>query len=62
VVLAADGHSTTGNGVVSAEQIIAHHNKTLGYLPGPGHRIVVMPGAEIDFAAVEAEAEAALPV
>ncbi len=52
VVLAADGHSTTGNGVLSAEQIIAHHNKTLAGLPRPGFDITVIPGAEIEFAEV----------
>ena len=30
VVLVEDGHSTWGNGVLTAEQIIAHHNRTLG--------------------------------
>ena len=29
VVLVEDGHSTWDNGVLSAEQIIAHHNRTL---------------------------------
>ena len=50
VVLAADGHSTCGNGVITAEQIIAHHNKTLSQLPRPGFAISVVPGAEIEFA------------
>ena len=30
VVLVEDGHSTWDNGVLTAEQIIAHHNRTLG--------------------------------
>ncbi|TFJ91312.1 isochorismatase family protein [Lentibacillus salicampi] len=29
VTLVGDGHSTTGSGVLSAEQIIKHHNETL---------------------------------
>jgi nicotinamidase-related amidase len=30
VILAADAHSTWDNGIISAPQIIAHHNTTLG--------------------------------
>jgi nicotinamidase-related amidase len=52
VVLAADGHSTWDNGVITAEQIIAHHNKALSQLPRPGYSISVVPGAEIEFAKV----------
>jgi nicotinamidase-related amidase len=29
VVLIEDGHTSVDNGVLSAEQIIAHHNQTL---------------------------------
>jgi nicotinamidase-related amidase len=30
VVLVKDGHTTFGNGVLPAEKIVAHHNRTLG--------------------------------
>ena len=30
VVLVRDGHSTFDNGVLTAEKIVAHHNRTLG--------------------------------
>ncbi len=60
VVLVEDGHSTFDNGVISAEQIIAHHNKTLSQLPRPGFSISVIPGAEIEF--VETAAAAARAV
>lgn len=50
VLLASDAHSTAGNGILSAEQIIAHHNQTLSNLPRPGFGITAVPSAEIDFA------------
>jgi nicotinamidase-related amidase len=50
VVLAADAHTTgAGNGVLSAEQIVAHHNATLANLPHPKHAILVTPTSEIAF-------------
>ena len=50
VVLAADAHTTyEGNGVLTAEQIVAHHNATLANLPHPKHQIVVTPTSEIAF-------------
>jgi nicotinamidase-related amidase len=48
VILAADGH-TTGDGVLTAEQIIAHHNHVLGRLAHAHRRVWVRPGAEIPF-------------
>jgi nicotinamidase-related amidase len=50
VTLAADGHSTTDD-VISAAQAIAHHNRTLGWLPSYGPRMQVLPTAGIRFAA-----------
>lgn len=47
VVLAADAHSTAANQVLSAPQIIAHHNIVLSGFAQ------VRPAAEIDFAAPE---------
>ena len=50
VVLAADAHTTyAGNGVLSAEQIVAHHNAMLANLPHPKHEILVRPTSEIAF-------------
>lgn len=50
VVLAADAHTTyAGNGVLTAEQIVAYHNATLANLPHPAREIVVVPTAEIAF-------------
>lgn len=48
VSLAADAHSTE-DGVISAEQAIAHHNRTLGWLGGFPGRVAVHPAAQIRF-------------
>ncbi len=50
VTLVGDAHTTTANGLLSAEQIIAHHNATLEDLAHPDHAIVVKPAAEVAFA------------
>lgn len=47
VVLAADAHSTVGNGSMAAEQIIANHNNRLGRLSSAVSRIDVVPAADI---------------
>ena len=47
VVLVADAHSTVDNGTMSAEDIIAEHNKDLAHLTGSVARIDVMPASEI---------------
>ena len=47
VVLVADAHSTISNGAMSAEDIIAEHNKDLAHLTGSVARIDVMPAREI---------------
>ncbi|MBV4457815.1 cysteine hydrolase [Pseudomonas sp. COR58] len=49
VVLAADAHSTVDNGSMSAEDIIAEHNKDLAHLSGSVARIDVTPAAQITF-------------
>ncbi|HLN60697.1 MAG TPA: cysteine hydrolase family protein [Symbiobacteriaceae bacterium] len=48
VTLAADAHSTVGNGVLTAEQIIAHHNQTLRGFGSEEAHIRVVPAAEIE--------------
>lgn len=48
VTLVADGH-TTGSGEISAEQKIAHHNRTLESLEVPEHSIRVERADEISF-------------
>ncbi len=47
VVLASDAHSTVDNGNLSAEDIIAEHNKDLAHLTGSVARIDVLPAGEI---------------
>ena len=47
VVLVADAHSTLDNGVLSAAQIIAHHNITLGNMTSFGVRAAVVPAEAV---------------
>ncbi|MCF4997987.1 isochorismatase family protein [Pseudomonas syringae] len=49
VVIAADAHSTVDNGTLSAEDIIAEHNKDWAHLTGSVARIDVKPAAGITF-------------
>ncbi|MFJ5258391.1 cysteine hydrolase family protein [Pseudomonas sp. NPDC088414] len=49
VVLVADAHSTVDNGNMSAEDIIAEHNKDLAHLTGATGRIDVRPAVGIIF-------------
>ncbi|MCX2545627.1 cysteine hydrolase family protein [Pseudomonas sp. COW5] len=49
VELAADAHSTVDNGNMSAEDIIAEHNKDWAHLTGSVARIDVKPAAGIAF-------------
>ncbi len=51
VVLVADGHTTIGNGLLSASQITAHHNKTLSSIESYGPRTIAVPAAEVQTAA-----------
>jgi nicotinamidase-related amidase len=51
VTLIADGHSTYDSEVLTAEQIIAHTNKTLANLPHPQNEIIVKPSSEVTFGA-----------
>lgn len=43
VLLAADGHTSAGNAVLSAEQVIAHHNATLTNIGSFGPRVQALP-------------------
>jgi len=51
VVLVADGHTTVDNGVLSADQIAAHHNRTLSNIESYGPRTTAVPAAQIQIAA-----------
>jgi nicotinamidase-related amidase len=48
VTLVADAHSTT-DGALRAEQVIAHHNRTLRWMTSYGPRMEVVPAAEVAF-------------
>jgi nicotinamidase-related amidase len=47
VVLVGDAHSTIDNGVLTAAQIVAHHNATLANLTSFGPRVEVTPAREV---------------
>ena len=47
VTLVADAHSTIDNGVLTAAQITAHHNRTLSCMSSFGPRAEVVPAAAI---------------
>lgn len=47
VTLVADGHSTVDNGVLTAAQIIAHHNRTLSSMASFGPRVQLKPAAAV---------------
>ena len=47
VTLVSDAHSTRHNGVLTPEQIIAHHNATLGNMDCNGVRVRLVPTAEV---------------
>ncbi|MBV8657033.1 MAG: cysteine hydrolase [Burkholderiales bacterium] len=49
VTLVADGHSTLDNGVLTAAQISAHHNKTLRGIGSFGAGVTLKPAAEVVF-------------
>ncbi|HLI07765.1 MAG TPA: cysteine hydrolase family protein [Ktedonobacteraceae bacterium] len=49
VTLVGDAHTTEDNDVLTAEQIIAHHNSTLNGFWAGGHRIRVRPTSEVVF-------------
>lgn len=47
VVLVKDGHTSVDNGVLTARQIIDHHNVTFANMTSFGPRIKVLPAAEV---------------
>lgn len=47
VTLVADGHSTTHNGILTAEQIVAHHNRNLDGLDNHEFMIRVQPARSV---------------
>jgi len=49
VTLAADAHTTSDNSVLTAAQIIAHHNAALAGLSHPTRTVAVVPAGEIAF-------------
>jgi nicotinamidase-related amidase len=51
VQLLADGHSSAGNTVLSAQQIIAHHNTTLRNIRSFGPRVSTPTVAELELGA-----------
>lgn len=51
IVLAADAHGTMDNGVLTATQIVAHHNATLAQMQSFGPRITVTPAEQVQMAA-----------
>jgi nicotinamidase-related amidase len=48
VTLVSDAHSTT-DGALRAEQVIAHHNRTLRWMTSYGPRMEVRPADEVAF-------------
>ncbi len=50
VTLVSDGHSTMSNKVLSAAQIIAHHNTTLVNITSFGVRVEATPAHDVGFA------------
>jgi nicotinamidase-related amidase len=49
VQLVQDGHSTEGNGVLDAAQIIAHHNATLAGISSFAGRATLVEGSKVQF-------------
>jgi nicotinamidase-related amidase len=50
VTLVADAHSTVDNGVLTAAQITAHHNRTLGSMMSFGRRVAITPAVQVQYA------------
>lgn len=50
VILVADGHTSAGNAVISATQVIAHHNETLAGISSFGPRVRLITHDLVAFA------------
>jgi nicotinamidase-related amidase len=51
VILVADAHTSMGNAILSAPQVIAHHNTTLTNISSFGPRARTVLSSEVQFAA-----------
>ncbi len=51
VVLVSDGHTSAGNAVLSAQQVIAHHNATLTNISSFGPRVHAVTAESVTIAA-----------
>ncbi|POY72803.1 hypothetical protein BMF94_4212 [Rhodotorula taiwanensis] len=49
VTIAEDAHTTAPNGILSVDQIVAHHNKTLSSLGSYGARATLVASRDIRF-------------
>ncbi|MBP6647350.1 MAG: cysteine hydrolase [Burkholderiaceae bacterium] len=49
VTLVSDGHTSAGNAVITAQQVIAHHNTTLSNISSFGPRVQPVPTDSIEF-------------
>jgi nicotinamidase-related amidase len=47
VVLVSDAHTTMDNGVLTATQIVAHHNQTLSNLDSYGVLVTLQPSSTV---------------
>ena len=47
VTLVADGHTSAGNAAITPEQVIAHHNLTLGDISSFGPRVTAVAAADL---------------
>lgn len=47
VILVSDGHTSAGNGAISPQQVIAHHNATLTNISSFGPKAVAVPAEEL---------------
>lgn len=59
VTLVADGHTTGDSALLTAAQIVAHHNAVLGNVTPPDHPILVIPTDQVTFAAKAEDGTAA---
>lgn len=50
VTLVEDGHSTAGSGVLTPEQVIAHHNVVLSQIESFGPRVTLVSAEALEFA------------